>query len=318
MDFYKFFDFLVILKESIKLVTKNGKLVLLLTTLSLLFYSIFFLIFDFSSSSLMRDMLAKESLIPISTPQTADFTNRFSGIEDKSSYVRIIYVSFVLSYFFITFLSTVALILVSSDSYNSNALSLKGSFFSIVKPFTRAFFSGFYTTIFVIGYVFLIISMAATVFMSLELNYFSMIDYAVLVIIVSYIFYLYLSSVWIMSIVVSVVEEDGSGIEALGKSAKIMKGQKIDGFLLNITLHLVSLAVYLCSKMISGEKYWVWDTKITVLVLANGSCLVNIFTFVAYTVMYYRGKERRGQEIELNLSNFEYTKLGSTPLVNGV
>ncbi|KAG8372505.1 hypothetical protein BUALT_Bualt12G0073100 [Buddleja alternifolia] len=128
---------------------------------------------------------------------------------------------------------------------------------------------------------------------------------------VAYVFYLYLSSVWLLGLVVSVVGEESCGIEALGKSAKIIKGQKVNGFLLNIVLNLVSLGVYLGSKMITSE-------KICGLFLVNCSCLVKILTFVAYTVLYFWAKESHGQEIELNLSNVEYGKLPTTPFVNDV
>ncbi|KAI3444081.1 hypothetical protein Pfo_000746 [Paulownia fortunei] len=312
MDFYQFFGFAVILKESIKLLCKNGKLMVLVTTLSLVFSSIFFLFFDFSSFSLMRDMLAKESLIPISSSNSAEFVSQLSGIKENFPHLLTVYVTFVLSYFTITFLSMMATVIVSAESYNSKNLSLKELSLGIVKSWTRPFLTGFYTTIFVIGYVFFVISMATPL---LVYSKTSILGAAVLFGVVAYIFYLYLSSVWIMSLVVSVVDQESCGIEALGKSAEIMKGQKMNGFLLNIVFNLVSLGVYLGSKMIRGEKYWISDEKISGLFLVNCSCLVKILTFVAYTVLYFRGKESRGQEIELHWSNVEYAKLGVTPLV---
>lgn len=296
----------MILKESTKLVYKNIKMMLLVTTLSLVLSSIFFLIFDFSSFSLFRDMLARESLIPISSSNSSELASHLSEINENFLHVLTFYLSFVLSYFIVNLLPTIAAVIVSSEYYKSTNLSLKELSSRIAKSCMRACQTGFYTTIFVIGYVFLVISMATPLLAYSKLL--SILVYVILFGVFAYIFYLYLSSVWIMSLVVSIIDEESCGTEALGKSAVIMKGQKWNGFLLNIVLNLVSLGVYLGSKMVRSE-------KICGLVLVNGSCLVRIVTFVMYTVVYYRDKERYGQEIELNgSSNIEYAKLDISPL----
>ncbi|XP_011070157.2 uncharacterized protein LOC105155871 [Sesamum indicum] len=307
MDFHQFFDFLVILKESIKLLAKNLKLTLFITTLSLLSSSIFFIVFDFSSLSLARDMLAKESLIPISSSNSAEFTTHLSRINHNFPYLLAVYVVFVLSYLIITLTSTVAIIIVSSESYYNKSLSLTELSSRIAKSWTRTLVTGFYTTVFVIGYVFFAISWASPFLASSSM---SMLGAAVLLWAGAYGFYLYLCSVWILSLVVSVVDEDRScGVEALGRSAVVMKGQRVSAFLVNVVCGLITLGVFFGSRMTRGE-------KICGLVLVNGSCFVKIFTFVAYTVLYCRGKGSGGQEIELNRSDVEYAKLGITPLVN--
>ncbi|CAI9754751.1 unnamed protein product [Fraxinus pennsylvanica] len=78
----------------------------------------------------------------------------------------------------------------------------------------------------------------------------------------AYIFYLYISVAWIMAIVVTVNEEEIYGMKAMGKPAKIVKGNRVNGFVLNILLNLVSLVIYLGnSKMIEGNK-WVSGSNI--------------------------------------------------------
>ncbi|KAK4415128.1 hypothetical protein Salat_2620000 [Sesamum alatum] len=310
MEFRQFFNFLVILKESIKLLAKNIKLTLFITTLTLLSSSIFFVVFDFSSLSLARDMLAKESLFPISSSSSAEFTTHLSRIQHSFPCLLAVYVVFVLSYLIITLTSTTAIIIVSSDSYNNKNSSLTELSSRIAKSWMRPLVTGFYTTIFVTGYVFLAISLAAPFLASSSMD---MLGAAVLFWAGAYGLYLYLCSVWILSLVVSVVDEDGScGVEALGRSAVVMKGQRVSGFFVNVLCSVVSLGVYLGSRMTRGE-------RVCGLVLVNGSCLVKILTFVAYTVLYCRGKGSRGQEIELNSSDVEYAKLGLiTPLDSNV
>ncbi|KAF8400420.1 hypothetical protein HHK36_013718 [Tetracentron sinense] len=45
-------------------------------------------------------------------------------------------------------------------------------------------------------------------------------------------FYLYLVTVWVLSLVVSIVEEDCYGMKALGKARELIKGRKVPGFVL--------------------------------------------------------------------------------------
>ncbi|KAL7137996.1 hypothetical protein ABFS83_10G132600 [Erythranthe nasuta] len=319
MNSHQFFHFIVILKESIKILFKNGKLMLLVTALSLISTSIFFSIFDFSSFSLMRDMLAKECLIPISSSNSAEFSSNLSQMKENFPRLLAVYLAFILSYFTVTFLPMLTSIIVTSESHNNKNLSLQDFSLGFAKSWTRPCRTGFYTSIFVIGYVFLVISMVTPL-----LAYSNLLSMLVVVIfygLFAYIFYLYLSSVWIMSLVVSVVDQENCGVGALGKSAAIMKGQKMTAFVLNVVLNLVNLGVYLGSKMIrvkGGGKYWIFDEKIiSGLILVNGSCLVRIFTFVIYTVLYFRGKEGNDQEIELEWNNVDYAKLDISPLVLG-
>lgn len=72
--------------------------------------------------------------------------------------------------------------------------------------------------------------------------------------------YLYVSGVWIMSLVVSVVDEDGGGIGALGKSAEILEGRKLDVFLLNVFFNIVCIVALIGWRVVmeleGGVKIW--------------------------------------------------------------
>ncbi|KAK4428621.1 40S ribosomal protein S19-3 [Sesamum alatum] len=52
----------------------------------------------------------------------------------------------------------------------------------------------------------------------------------------------------------SLPDNGSCGVEALGKSAVVMKGQRVCGFLVNVLCSVVSLGVYLGSRMTRGEK----------------------------------------------------------------
>ncbi|GER52657.1 glyceraldehyde-3-phosphate dehydrogenase 1 [Striga asiatica] len=313
----QFLNFLVILKESVKLLIKNGKIMALVTALSLFSFSVFSLLFDLPPSSLTQDMLARESLIPILSSNSSEFSNYLSRIKNKFPLLApTLYIVLVFSYSLVTFLSTIATVIVSAESHKGNVnFSAKELCSSTMKSCIGSFVTGFYTTILVIGYVFLVLTINAPLRMSSNM---STLGWAVLFTFFAYVFYLYLSSIWILSLVVSVVDRDCSGIRALGKSAEIIKGQELSGFLLNVVMNLASWGVYLGSMNIKSGTHWISNEKIKGLISVGFTCLVWVLNFVVYTVLYFRGKEGIGQEIELNLSNVEYAKLGNDDPLVGV
>lgn len=312
MEFHPYFGFLITLKETLKLLPRNGKLLFSVTLISLLLSSIFFWIFNFSSFSLMRDMLAKESLFPMTSSNSAEFASKLMGIKENFPLVLSTYIAFVLAYLIIFFFSTITAVSVSAMSYNFKILTSKELTLKFVKSCPRIFITGFYTTILVTGYTFFVISLGTPLLMSSDL---AILGSAVLLEILAYIFYLYISVAWIMAIVLAVHEEI-FGIQALGKSAEIVKGNRLNGFMLNIFLNLLSLGIYLGSNMIRGNTR-VSGQTISGLFLVNFSCLVKILTFVIYTVFYFQCKKENGEATEFHGSNV-YSKIPTTPMVNDV
>ncbi|XP_057795286.1 uncharacterized protein LOC131011519 [Salvia miltiorrhiza] len=265
-----------ILKASVKIKLKNAKLM----ALPFISSSILVSLFDPNPISLACDMLLKESLFPVASSITTDFITKRPGIAENVPYLLTLFFGFFLSYFIISFFSMMAAIAVSADQKLS---------FKILRCWRRPFLTAFYTTVFALGYVYSALYVATPLPVFSDL---SNLKDAVLFSAAAYIFYLYLSSVWILSLVVSVVEEDDSagGIAALGKSAEIINAHKIHAFFINILVNLICFAVYFGSNLIInvGKHRMIYG-----VLLVSFSCYMRIFTFVAYTVLYFRAMELR-------------------------
>ncbi|XP_073137899.1 uncharacterized protein [Henckelia pumila] len=213
----------------------------------------------------------------------------------------------------------IAAVIVTSESCNNKTLSLKELTSRILKSWRRPIATGAYTTVFVIGYVYLAIYLAGPLLSNSSSDTFVALGYGLLGSIFAYVVYLYVSSVWILGLVVSVVDDEGScGLVALGKSSAMIKNHRFNGFFLNIFLNLMTLASFIGLKIVKGGDNWLADDTsiLSGLYLVNCSCLVKMYTFVAYTVLYFKCKENRDEEIELGDG---YGKLSTTaPLFNGV
>ncbi|XP_049415251.1 uncharacterized protein LOC125877999 [Solanum stenotomum] len=313
MDFWKFFGFVRILKESIQLIPKNGKILGLITIFYLLFTSIFFLFFKSTSDSLLRDMFIKESVIPISSIHDSSLGNLLFRIKQNFKLVLAIDFSFFFSYLFISIFSTNTIILISSISYYNKTLNFKDLGIKIFRSCKRLVFTMFYTTIIVIGYFYFCLSMATPFLATSNLYNFSMV---IIFKIFAYIIYLYLSIVWVMALVVSIVEEGNHGVMALRKAGKIIKGNEMKGFILNIVFNLLALIIYLGTQIII--KKWTFNKNNSMLILVNGSCLLKVFELVNYTVLYFHFKKEKGEEEIIQLQeSIEYSKIYDLPLIIG-
>ncbi|XVF47744.1 hypothetical protein PTKIN_Ptkin03bG0135500 [Pterospermum kingtungense] len=127
------------------------------------------------------------------------------------------------------------------------------------------------------------------------------------------VFYTYLTVVWNLAFVISVVEEK-YGIEALGKAAQIVKGMKLQGFILNLLLTILSLILLQCFRLMNSNHSQVIGIVIAMLV-PSSIHMVNMFWCTAYTVLYYRCKTTNGGDIALEAADMEYNKLLTAPLI---
>lgn len=108
------------------------------------------------------------------------------------------------------------------------------------------------------------------------------------------------------------LDEESSGLVALGKSSAMIKNYRFTGFFLN----LMTLTLFKGLKIVKGDKNRLSDNPSirSGLYLVNCSCLVKIFSFVAYTVLYLECKENPDEEIELG----GYGRISTTPLFSDV
>nr|XP_016470361.1 PREDICTED: uncharacterized protein LOC107792639 [Nicotiana tabacum] len=206
------------------------------------------------------------------------------------------------SNFFISFFSTNAIILIFAASYFSETLSVKDLGIKILRSCIRLFFTMFYTTILVIGYFFFCLSMSTPLFYSMN-DFLKVVAFAIL----SYIIYLYISIVWVLALVVSAVEEGCYGIMALGKAGKIIKGNEMKGFILNILFNLLALMIFQGTQIVHN--------MIIMLILVNVCCLWKVFQLVAYTVLYIDCKKNQGDEIIEFQGSIDYSKISNLPLI---
>ncbi|XP_049412782.1 uncharacterized protein LOC125875790 [Solanum stenotomum] len=303
MEFYHIFGFLSILKESLQLIPRNGKLLALTCFLQILFSSILLSILNFELNFLFHDIILKTSILSTSIDDTFKLMEIIADIKEDFRIFLIIYVSILVSLSLISFLYTIATIILSS---NIN-ISLKEFVLKISNAFKYAFITRLYTNMLSIGYFFIVLFLLSAI--SISSSNIFLFSIGIFVGIISFIFFLYLSIVWILALVISVIEEDCYGIKAIEKAGRLIKGNRLNGFMLNILFSIISSLLYLCYLKINKPNKRVINQILMSIFLVIISSLFNLLLLVAYTVLYSHCKKNHGEEeVELD-GSFEYSKV---------
>lgn len=111
----------------------------------------------------------------------------------------------------------------------------------------------------------------------------------------------YLQVVWYLGLVVSVVEEDRSGLAALGRASELIRGRRKLGFTVNLLLVLLT-AVLFAVFYIAVVSLSLTHGGGTVLQLASGffavccSLVITAFMAAVYVAFYYECRRSRAPE----------------------
>ncbi|XP_073153612.1 uncharacterized protein [Henckelia pumila] len=205
--------------------------------------------------------------------------------------------AFIFAFVAISHISSVATILISAASYTHDKnISSQDFFPMIAKKWKRSWTTGFrgsrtqparYAVLVVFFAVVLSVVYPNTLTFSISLP----------LGLIAAIFVMYSSVAWILSMVVSVVEEGCLGKEALEKGEELAKGHMVHGFLLNIFFTLVVVIPFLGCLWIFGDKVAL-DFSFFGLVIVNVFSLVKMLATVEYTLLYFHCKKFNGREIE--------------------
>ncbi|KAL7097351.1 hypothetical protein ACP275_10G139400 [Erythranthe tilingii] len=318
MDLSEIFGFLIILKETLIILPKNGKHVASIAILSHLLPSILFLSFVYFYQSLTANMFTSYT-----DPEYYSDARYNPNNDDNNNHVLkymalllAVELSFLFIFVIISSLSSTATILVSAYSYTGKKLDPKDLFSSIKrtwkKPFSRRLYSSSLSSRF--------LSIAVVLAVILVFTYPNFITICASVIfgVIVFIFQLYSSVVYVLSVVVSIVE-DSSGVEALGKAEKLVEwGQRLHGFTLNLFVNLAAVLVlilpcfYYYIRKLSVNNVMIYYG----LFFLNFVSLFNMVVSMAYTVFYFRCKKHHGEEeeeeeidITIKVGDLQYTKL---------
>ncbi|CAN1165587.1 hypothetical protein LINPERPRIM_LOCUS33814 [Linum perenne] len=303
-----------ILAQTFKIFPKNPTFMTGITILILLFNSFI------SSIVLIFLKLITTSLEKI----TAQFDlNTFrSSLATIITYEIVIALILSLTSLFIA----TSTILASAITHGGKPIiTVRTLFWRVIRSWKSPLLTWVYTTLFNIGYLCLVFVIAYLITLTLSLNPRMLSAVLFVLSLLGSILYLYIQVVLSLGLVVSVVEREIRGLEAIGKAAKIVKGMKLHGFVINLMFGVVGWVLFRClvwagfkmpaagevstGMVLAGFGSPTAGQIVVGLVVLNGFCLIKMLWWMAYTVMFYEGMKRRGEEVVELVEEVEYTKV---------
>ncbi|KAI3805495.1 hypothetical protein L1987_27928 [Smallanthus sonchifolius] len=276
----KLSGFLELLKAPLRILTQNGKLMAITATLNL-----------FSLAN--------------ARPGTPEFTELLVAIREDTGIFLGIEGAYMVLFFFIALFAQTAVIIIASSYYSGYDLSLKELILKVSKTWTRPFVTSIWIHLLALGYTtffllpFLVPSLV--LFDHPIILFTVLIFLAILFITLN----IYLSVVWSLAVVVSVVE-DSSGFSALGRAKELVKGKRGHGFLLNLFFIFVMVVIVVIVSKLSPAMPIVAGVIQTLLI-----GVMSMFQFMAYSGFYFQCKNGM-----MKSGGLEYKRILTAPVLN--
>lgn len=283
MDLSHIFGFLKIVKESIKLVPKNGRIMASITLLSLLLPSLVTLLFIYIEKSLTKNVdeaIMVSITSNIGLAPSLIFMLHFAVLI-LASVATVAAIGKISSY------AVPALILVSASSYTGK----KASIGDLLARFNRkrarhASDPGAWGKS-------LAFAVAANFFMNYDHNAVTG-STTIVCCILYFVYQRYASVVGLLATVVAMLEERCEGVTK--RAEMLVVGHRLHGFMLNLFFVFPVWNFFLVYRIYVDDN-WYLNIVTHWLLLINTSFLGNIFFGVTYTVLYFRCMKHHGLEI---------------------
>ncbi|KAK9076798.1 hypothetical protein SSX86_005132 [Deinandra increscens subsp. villosa] len=277
--------FLDLLKAPFKIISNYGKLMGITAIVYLIIYSISYLLGTLSTQPFLLDLTIKLMNLASVQPGSPEFTKLLVAIAEDTGIFLGIEAAYTVLFFFIAVFTQTAIIIIASCYYSGYDLSPKELMFKISKTWTRPFVTLIWVQLLSLGYTSFFLFLFMIPSLLLVKNPFIPIIVLIFLAILFIGFYIYLSVVWSLGVVVSVVEES-YGFSALGKARDLVNGKKVYGFLLNLFIIIVGSVVLIIVATLSPANPILVGVIQTILI-----GVISMFQFMAYTGFYYQCKD---------------------------
>ncbi|KAF9613703.1 hypothetical protein IFM89_010145 [Coptis chinensis] len=303
-----------IVKEVFKLPRRNKKIFLFIILSTMILDSLLFLATITSFKYLSNDLLMKVLPFVSMDPKSSVYLKLLFKIKEDAILLILVEMVFLLLMTVVSLFSMVATIYVSAMSYLGKSLTLTDLCFGIKKIWTRPVITWLYISLCIAGFTLLILPLCFV----LILGRGSMIVVAVGILVFLPVIFLnlYLSLVWMLSLVMSVLE-DCYGLQALGKAEKLVKGRKVVGLVLTFLVMILYIPGILFSMINKNQQTVTTQILIAYGVTVNFTILVKILSMMAYTVFYFELKESHGEQVVVE-EDMEYRPAWATDFMRVV
>ncbi|KAJ8617222.1 hypothetical protein MRB53_013408 [Persea americana] len=280
-----------ILMAALKLTWKNKKFMLSITVLVLPPFTLLSLGNKFLVFILMSDVASKEALLLFDGNDQSKTEHALAGIQKDFRILVGLELCFLIALWMVVLVAMMTTVYSSAMAYVGKDCTHKGMLSRIKMTLKRPAITWFYVSFFTAAYIVFIMVLIWLVlpeggaFIALV----ALMSFLALVV------YLYLAAVWTLGLIIAIIEDDCYGLVALSKAGELIRGRKVQGFVLMLFLTVIALALYVWTDYLTP----VASSAFNLLAVIQ-FCLVKLFAFVVYTVFYYECKKTHGEKLEMH------------------
>ncbi|MFS7966869.1 hypothetical protein Hanom_Chr09g00778991 [Helianthus anomalus] len=206
----------------------------------------------------------------------------------------------------VTLIFLVATVCCSYEAYTAKVLGTKDLILKIFNSWNRSLLTSFYLVLLSLGITFFY-AIVIVITSLLPVNSGALLFLGVIALSIP-ICYIYMATIWMVSLIVSVLEEGSSGLTAIGRAAELMKDKRLQASLMMVLFLLADTYVVLVAKVLASYGGSLSMELVTSIPFTNGfDCLLKLFMFVVYSVFYHEWKtshdEKEGKGFYLPIVN---------------
>jgi len=283
--------FFGIIRESIKTTSRNGKLLVPI----LLFVFVSFSQLDFAHDYILAPVV-KDFVLQLA--KHPNMVHDFTYSIDQSTYIgafndihEILLVKLLIMTIssIITLLFFVATVSSSYEAYTAKVLGPRDIFLKIKKSWKKPIVTSFYMILLTLGIAFFYtISIGITSI--LAINSWALFFLGAITLSIP-VCYFYVATLWMVSVIVSVLEDGFGGLKAIGRAAELMKGKRMQASLMMVLFAIAyGFIVMMANFLTSYNRSFSAQLAITIPFTNGFYCLLKLFMFVVYTVYYHEWK----------------------------
>ncbi|KAF5813144.1 hypothetical protein HanRHA438_Chr03g0105941 [Helianthus annuus] len=283
--------FFGIIRESFKTTSRNGKILVTI----LLFVFLSFSQLDFAQEYILAPVINDVVLQLAKHPNMVhDLTNRFDqttyvgAFNDLREILLVKLLSMAVSSLIMLFF-LIATVSSSSEAYTAKVLGPKDIFLKIKKSWKKPIVTSFYMILLTLG-IALFYTLSIGITSILVVNSWAVWFIGAITLSIPAC-YFYVATLWLVSLIVSVLEDGSNGLEAIGRASELMKGKRLQASLMMVLFAIAyGLIVMMANFLTISNRSMTAELAITIPFRNGFYSLLKLFMFVVYTVSYHEWK----------------------------
>ncbi|KAJ3693367.1 hypothetical protein LUZ60_008847 [Juncus effusus] len=297
--------------QAIILPSKNPKLFFQLFFISIIYRMFLYLINYLLTNPLSSEIIEISKEISTTDPTSPEFLNLVKTLAKDAKEFLILQILYLLFLFLFSFIISIIAYFAFSATYLGEILTIKEVFNKVKANIKGPLITQVIITLFNVVYFIILFGVLFTIVRYFSTSYSTV--WAVILYFWFFFILLYLSIIWSMSMVISVIETSQYGFNAISRAMKLLKGRKMQIFILIFISVVLSTVIYgfnyIIAKFAPSSMACSIILGCFLVIFGEGLALYNMS---AVTILYYECNSQNSGEVGDKVS---YNVLPNTDIV---